>query len=99
MAKFTYYKNPSAKGYLLDVQADLLSSLNTRLVVPLMTREIAPLPAARLNPVFVIESEPYVMVTQFMAAVPIPLLKEPSGTLEAKADDISNALDMLLYGF
>lgn len=36
-------------GYLLDVRADLLSGLNTRLVVPLLPEVHAPAPAARLN--------------------------------------------------
>jgi toxin CcdB len=51
-------------GYLLDVQADLLSGLNTRLVVPLLPRADAPAPAARLNPVVDIAGEPFVIVTQ-----------------------------------
>lgn len=36
MARFDVYASPDSAGYLLDVQADLLESLNTRIVVPLM---------------------------------------------------------------
>lgn len=39
-------------GYLLDVRADILGDLNTRVVVPLMRPEDAPAPARRLNPMF-----------------------------------------------
>ncbi|MFN3591725.1 MAG: CcdB family protein, partial [Thermaurantiacus sp.] len=58
-----------APGYLLDCQADLLSHLNTRLVVPLLPLDAAPKPADRLNPVFDIAGTAHVMVTQFAAAV------------------------------
>ena len=36
MPRFHVYKNPEGDGYLLDLQANLLSLLNTRVVVPLM---------------------------------------------------------------
>ena len=51
MARFDFYVN-SEGGYLLDVQANLMSELNTRVVIPLMPRASAPKPAERLNPVF-----------------------------------------------
>ena len=61
MARFDTYR--FADGYLLDVQADLLDGLNTRMAVPLMPLETAPKPAERLNPLFTIEGSEYVMVT------------------------------------
>ncbi len=70
MARFDVYANPDGGGYLLDLQADILSSLNTRMVAPLMTIKEAPTPAKRLNPTFQIDDETVVMATQFMAAVP-----------------------------
>jgi toxin CcdB len=84
---------------LLDVQADLLSQMNTRAVVPLLPLGTAPLPARRLNPVFRIGPDDFVMVTQFIAAVPRPALQEIAGNLSRHWDDIANALDMLLRGF
>ena len=36
MARFDVYRNSAGEGFLLDVQADLLSYLNTRVVVPLL---------------------------------------------------------------
>ena len=50
MARFDVHANPSGPGYLLDCQADLLSHLTTRFVVPLLPLDAAPKPAARLNP-------------------------------------------------
>lgn len=42
MARFDIYPNPVGAGYLLDIQTDLLSGLNTRVVVPLMPVDTAP---------------------------------------------------------
>lgn len=98
MARFDVYASPDSAGYLLDVQADLLESLNTRLVVPLMPVSAAPVPAKRLNPVFDIQSEQYVMVTQFLSAVPTSILKAPATSLAQHDTEITGALDMALTG-
>ena len=42
MARFDVYASPDGSGCLLDVQADLLDSLNTRVVVPLMPGQFRP---------------------------------------------------------
>lgn len=99
MAKFDVYRNPEGVGYLLDCQADLLVSLNTRFVVPLMPLDNAPMPAGRLNPLFDIAGITHVMVTQFAAAVPMNLLREKVVSLQADEITIGNAIDMLLSGY
>ncbi len=99
MAKYDVFRRRSGAGYLLDCQADLLSQLNTRLVVPLLPAREAPKPAARLNPVFELEGKPYVMMTQFAAAVPVTELGEEIVSLSDRDIDIINALDMLISGF
>ena len=99
MARFDVYANPNDAGFLLDVQTDLLEQLNTRIVVPLMPKAKAPRPAKRLNPIFDIGGTPYVMVTQFMAAVPISMLKTAHSTLAHQTDEITNAVDMVFFGF
>ena len=98
MARLDVYANPEGRGYLLDVQADLLSSLNTRAVVPLMPVNVAPPPATRLNPVFDIHNEGYVMVTQFLSAVPVAILKTPFSNFALHDTEITGALDMLTTG-
>lgn len=67
MARCDAYANLDGTGYLLDMQANLLDSLNTRIVVPLMPANTAPVPARRLID---IRSEPHVMVPQFLSAAP-----------------------------
>lgn len=99
MAKFDVFPNPSSDGFLLDIQTDLLSDLNTRVVVPLLARSKAPKPAKRLNPIFEIEGEQFVMVTQFLASVPQGILKSCACDLAAESDKITDAIDMLTHGF
>ncbi len=99
MARLDVFANPEGEGYLLDVQADLLDLLNARVVVPLLPRAQAPQPAKRLNPVFTIDADDVVMVTQFLAAVPTSLLRQRVGTLAEAHDEVTVALDMLFQGF
>jgi toxin CcdB len=99
MARFDVYRNPAGAGCLLDIQADLLSHLNTRVVVPLLPLSSAPQPARSLNPGFDIAEETLVMCTQFMAAVPANILKNPLASLSGRRDDIVAAIDLLMQGF
>jgi len=40
MAKFDVHKRLNGPGYLLDLQANILSGLNTRFVAPLLPRRM-----------------------------------------------------------
>ena len=99
MAQYDVYERSTGDGYLLDVQSDLTRGLNTRIVVPLLRSDSAPLPAKRLNPIFEIAGERVVMVTQFMAAIPASELRRPIGSLDHEHDSVVNALDMIFFGF
>ncbi|SLN76311.1 CcdB family protein [Ruegeria meonggei] len=99
MPKYDVFPNPSGDGFLLDVQTDLLSDLNTRVVVPLLPKTKAPKPATRLNPVFEINGEHVVMATHFLAAVPVGILKSQVCDLKDEFEQITVAVDMLMQGF
>lgn len=99
MARFDVYASRGQDQLLLDVQADHLLGLDTRLIVPLRRPSVAPVPADRLNPVFDIAGEPYVMATQFASAVRVRDLGRLALSLRAEADAIRDALDFLLVGF
>jgi len=86
------------RGYVLDVQAKLLDSLKTRIVVPLVLEADAPPPIKDLNPVFELHGKQYVMVTQALAAVPLKELRKAELSLDAHHDKILRALDILLIG-
>ena len=98
MARFHVYANVEGGGYLLDVQANLLSHLNTCVVVPLLPLEAAPKVAKVLNPTFEIDGRSYLMATQFLATVPRRLIRQEVLSLEAQAHIIVRALDCLFQG-
>jgi len=97
MAKFDFF--PAENGFLLQVQSDLLDDLETIVVVPLILQKQSHKPISRLNPIFVIAGNKYVMETHFVGTVPRKMLKTPNGNLSEKFDEITNALDMLFLGF
>lgn len=99
MARFDVYQRSAVRGYLLDCQSDLLGDLDTRFTVPLFLFEDAPKPAGRLNPVFSINGERVVMMTQYASAIRRNLVGSRVDTLEHKQDAIMGALDMLLVGY
>jgi toxin CcdB len=99
MARFDVFREREGSGYLLDVQNDFLEHLNVRVVVPLMLPNIAPKPAHRLNPIFEVEALKYVMVTQYIAAIPVNELGALAANLRTHDYTITEALDMLFQGF
>lgn len=98
MARFEVSANRGGPGYLLEVQADLLRGLNTRVVVPLLPKDRAPKTATRLNRTFPLDGAEYVMATQFLAAVPLNVLGKPLHSLTHQDTTITAALDFLFGG-
>jgi toxin CcdB len=98
MPRFSVDVNPEGPGYLLDAQANLLSHLNNRMVVPLLPKNSAPTPAQTLNPQFDVDGTACVMVTQFMAAVPARLLQTQVLSLDDRSHEVISALDCLFQG-
>lgn len=84
---------------VLDCQADILSSLRTRFVVPLFPLTASRFVADRLNPLLDLPDGQYVMGTQGAGTIGV---REIAGTVASLADAesrIMNALDMLLAGY
>jgi len=104
MAQFDVCLNPNpdstaAVPYLLEVQSDLLESVNTRVVVPLALLSERSQPARYLNPQFETESVQMVMVTEQIAGVPKRVLGKKVLSLEVQRDQIMDAIDFLFRGF
>jgi toxin CcdB len=94
------YRLSGVSGYVMNVQADLMSMLATVVVVPLLPVEDVATLMARLNPVFEIDGKRYAMATQAIGAVPRGELGASVGKIEGdKHYVITQALDMLLTGF
>lgn len=99
MARLDLYRVSGMTGYALDVQADLMSMFATTVVVPLLPLDSAPRSMTRLNPIFEIGGNRYVMVTQSIAAVSKKELGASVGSLDPGTHyEVTNALDLLLSG-
>ena len=98
MARYEYHLNPDGPGFLIDVQADVLGDLRTTVVVPLDRVARLALRAERLNPVFDIEGEAFVLLPQLIFALPRSSLGRSRGDLSAEQDRIKAALDLLFLG-
>ncbi len=103
MAQFDVYTNPNTKTnhnipYLLDVQADLLDVLATRVVIPLHTVASIPKPARHLNPTLEINNEKLVLSTAELAGIPTAMLGKPIDNLKAHREDMIAALDFVFTG-
>ncbi|OGA65481.1 MAG: plasmid maintenance protein CcdB [Betaproteobacteria bacterium RIFCSPLOWO2_12_FULL_65_14] len=104
MAQFDVYRNTNASTraripYLLDVQADLLDPLATRIVVPLAKPEVlGGKVAERLNPLFHLEGRRLAMLTPELAGVSRKLLGERVASLAGERQAIVAALDLVFTG-
>ena len=104
MPQFDVYKNKNAKSkstypYLIDVQSDLLSTLHTRVVVP-VTKLNAPRkkPIKDLTPVLDIEGGKYLLLIPQLAGISVDELGPPIGNASSHRDEIVSALDFLITG-
>lgn len=101
--QYNVYRNPSAKSakqvpYVLNVQSDLLESMDTRVVVPLFALDAIGKIVKGLNPSFTINNQSVVMSTTEMATVSARKLGKPICSLAEHRSDIVGALDLLFTG-
>lgn len=83
----------------MDVQADLLTELRTRLVIPLVPADAGFKRVSHLHPLALIEGEPWLVATDLMASVDRRQLGDTVTSLEPRRDEIVAAIDFLLQGF
>ena len=101
MAQFDVYQNPRAGVFplLVDIQSDLLSRLETRVVVPMTTvKKLGAKPITRLNPTVRVDGTEYVLVFQDLAAVPLSVLSKRVASLLSKRAEIIAGIDLLITG-
>lgn len=101
MAQFDVYKNENELTnkrvpYLLDIQNDILDSINTRVVIPLV-KEIKDFKG--LTNEFIIEDTKVYLTTSQLGTVHKNELKTKIQSLENQKEDIKNSIDFLIYGF
>ena len=98
MARFDVIKTKS-DALVVDCQSEFLDYLQTRFVIPLLPPDLEPKIAERLNPVFLIEGQNYVLYPQFSASIAVRELGTPVASLANQHSQIIEALDMLVSGF
>jgi len=103
MARFDVHPTPWADErkhtpFWLDVQADHLQSLATRVILPL--RKVSPREPlkAELNPVFEIDGLRVYADTANIGSFPKALLRRPVASLRQERLAIEDALDFLFTG-
>ncbi len=105
MKQFTVYANPNAQSkkrfpYLLNVQTDLLDTLQTCVVAPLAPcdkKAIAQITG--LTPLLRVEGRDYLMLTPQIAGVHRRDLGKEVADISEQRDEIIAALDFLISGF
>lgn len=98
MAQFRVYLLPPGQ-MVVDLQTDLIET-GTRVVAPLIPRASGPSPLTRLEPIFEINGQQYVLHTAEMAAIASTLLNNPPlADLSTHDYAIRGALDMVFSGF
>lgn len=105
MPQFAVYRNENPGSceefpFLVDVQADLLEELGTRVVVPLAKSEaLIDFPTQYLTPLIKFQGRPYALLTPQLAGISRDELGSQAGSLADQERAISIAIDFLLRGF
>lgn len=102
--QFDVYRNlnkntQKSYPYLLDIQNDTVDTKRTRVVVPLSPARLYRKPAKILNPLFDIEGESCVMLTQDLASIGSENLRDFVCSLKEHRNEIIHAFDFLITGF
>ena len=104
MAQFSVYQNKNKATLarfplLLNIQNDLLASMQTCVVVPLTKFEsIAHSPMAKLTPILIVQGQNYCMMTPQLAGINKRELGAEVEVLTSYQHDIVSAVDFLLSG-
>jgi toxin CcdB len=104
MPQFAVHRNQHASTkarfpLLLDVQADILADLATRVVIPLTPHSASKSQKMdKLTPVVQVDGKQYMVVTPQLSAIAGKELGPVVANLAAERVDFINALDFLLTG-
>jgi toxin CcdB len=105
MAQFTVYVNLNQNTkdhypYLVDIQNELLESLDTRLVIPLILgSKYESIPIKELMPVVSISGKKYIVVIPLQAGVNKKLLGPMIADISKHRQEIISAIDFLITGY
>lgn len=104
MAQYDIHRNPDARTsgampYVLELQDDLLSGLDTRVVAPLVVASLYKGAVPRLNPSLIVGGVAHVLLSQQLAAIPKRALAAPPVmNVTDKSYEITVAINFLITG-
>jgi len=104
MGQFTVYENPNIDSndiypYFVDVQNELLKSLNSRMVIPITPIQMmGNITISKLCPKIQINDGEFILLTHQMTNVPTSALNKPVMEIENLHDDVVAAIDLLITG-
>ncbi|MBA3756532.1 MAG: CcdB family protein [Nitrosomonas sp.] len=104
MSQFDVFENtnPSTQmsyPYLVDIQSNTLSNLQTTVVIPLITeKHYSGKPLSNLHPSFEIFGKEYIGMTTLIAGVDKNILGDKITSLSQNRDLIISALDFMITG-
>jgi toxin CcdB len=99
MTQYDVFSHPQKKLLLVDIQADVLDALQSRVVIPLVPVGKATPAMKSLNPVLRVNGEDYLLSTQDMAGVSSKALKRKVATASEHRAAINAAIDFLMHGY
>ena len=105
MAQFSVHTNLNqiTKNHyplLLDIQNQLLDSLDTRLVIPLMPlNKYISTPIKELMPILTINNKKYIALTPLQAGIHKKLLGNIIANVINQRQEIVSSIDFLITGF
>jgi toxin CcdB len=100
MAKFDVYLYSKDVPLVVDVQANLLSDLKTRVVVPLLPKAQAKQEALpKLKPVIKVKEKEYIFMATDIGTISLSGTGGLVANVEDQRQTIIDALDFLFQGF
>lgn len=84
--------------FVLVVQANVLSSLKTVVVIPLQRPEMLPSPIDGLHVPVMFNGDALIVATEHLVALPRSMLGQSVGSLAVDEYAIKRAIDILFFG-
>lgn len=98
LAQYDVYSIAGSSDLFLELQANNVQGLSTKIGAPLIIKGRFDRPIHRLQPELDIGERTYTMLTRHIFSIPAADLKEPRANLVASDYRITSALDLLFHG-
>jgi toxin CcdB len=88
----------AAFPFVAVLQADLSAESRSRMVAPMAPRGAMMGAVGRLMPIVQHDGHEFLLAMELMTSVPVSALRNPLGSIAARRDDITRAVDWLFIG-